>query len=188
MPVPLPLSSAYDSTANNARKTLRNSQSTNDQPRVTSRLNSLIGWMLSLAALSDTPPVGLQVAQGSQPTGGSPGKHDAPAPVRDIPSVLLTHTLDLGLQAPANGRRQRDHTVLRPFPLSNGNDIPLEVDVLHTQIEALAQPKASPVQEHPGQPGDAREPRKNRPDLAPIEQELRFRTRLDPDPSGAANS
>jgi hypothetical protein len=30
--------------------------------------------------------------------------------------------------------------------LSHGNDIPLEVDVLHTQIEALAQPKASPVQ------------------------------------------
>ena len=103
--------------------------------------------------------------------GDSPGQHDAPAPVRDISSVLRTHALHVGRQARANGRRQRDHAVLCPFPLSHGNDIPLEVDVLHTQIETFTQPKASPVQQHPGQPGDAREPGKNRPDLAPVEHD-----------------
>ena len=60
----------YDSTANNTRKTLRSSQSTNDQPRMARRSKSLIGKMLPRTTLPDTPRLRRRFGRVSKMRGG----------------------------------------------------------------------------------------------------------------------
>lgn len=79
--------------------------------------------------------------------------------------------LELLAQRAFRHSRQYGCAVLRPLSAAHHNLPPLEVDVLHPQLQALVQPKPRPVQEQAHQPDLAIESFQQLPDLSPAQHD-----------------
>ena len=76
------------------------------------------------------------------------GKRDTTQPSREIVLVPSSHLLEMLLQIGPHRHRQRRGPIFRALSLPNDNLAALEVNVLHAQLKAFAQPQSRTVLQH----------------------------------------